>query len=217
MALTSLTNQIAYFNSTIAEADKLTSELPSIADAADDWLSTNAAVDLLRPTLKFSTSTTICKRLHAGLVHARCRQLMADDKTIRQDAVVPRAFWWAEGEAALKCNWVTGDFETWLEDRIQLRAFGVTLYRPNITTMMPAAPPALASAERKGRPKADWWDPLWVEICRQLYVGVLQPRRQAEIEKAMMDWLASEGHNVSESTIRPRARMLWTAISKDEK
>ncbi|MET4323713.1 hypothetical protein [Bradyrhizobium sp. RT5a] len=65
------------------------------------------------------------------------------------------------------------------------------------------------------RPPADWWDDLWIEIARQLYVGDLKPKRQADIENAMSDWLSRRGSGAATSTIRERARRLWQVI-KDE-
>jgi hypothetical protein len=218
MAVNSIVNQVAYFNRTVEEADKLTSELPTVADAPDEWLTADAVSKLLRPTLRLSTSTTICKRLHAGLVRSRCGQFMIGDEVWRRDAVVPRAFWWAEGEAALECNWVTGDFETWIDHKDQLRAFAVTFYRPDIAAMTPAEAPAPALSEtvqsipKGGRPSAEFWDDLWVEMCRQIYDGDLKPARQADIQKAMQQWCSDRGHSDAPSTIKPRASKLWNAV-----
>jgi hypothetical protein len=67
-----------------------------------------------------------------------------------------------------------------------------------------------------GRPPADWWDDLWIEICRQLFTGDLKPAKQAHVENAMKTWAAQNGHDVGDSSIRPRARKLFSAItSKD--
>jgi hypothetical protein len=75
----------------------------------------------------------------------------------------------------------------------------------------------LTSANRPkgGRPAAEWWDDLWVEICRQLYVGDLQPKSQGDIERAMLDWLATKGQSAAHSTVRGRARKLWSAIETE--
>ncbi|WP_439926201.1 hypothetical protein [Nitrobacter sp. JJSN] len=221
MAVANLGNQGQKFNSTIEEADKLTAELPTIAAAPAVWLTADAVSKLLRPALGFSTSTTVCKRLHGGLVRARCRQFMIGDKIWRQDAVIPREFWWAEGEAALKCNWVTGDFETWLDHKAHLRAFAVMFYRPDIEAMVPAQalspadpvlPETVQSAPKGGRPTAEFWDDLWVEICRQVFVGELIPKRPADIQKAMQQWCSDHGHSDAPSTIKPRASKLWNAV-----
>ena len=79
----------------------------------------------------------------------------------------------------------------------------------------PAEKPSSPIASVGGRPAADWWDDLWVEICRQLFVGDLKPTKQRDIETAMLQWLSDRGESPSTSTIRPRARKLWTAIMRE--
>lgn len=63
-----------------------------------------------------------------------------------------------------------------------------------------------------GRLPADWWDNLWVEICRQIYLGELIPKSQADIVKAMHDYLAGQNIEVSDSTLKPRARKLFVML-----
>jgi hypothetical protein len=140
---------------------------------------------------------------------------MIEDKLWRRDGVVPKGFWWAEGEAALKCNWVTADFEMWIDCKFQLRAFGVTVYRPDIEATMPAAamPPEKTDRPHKdGRPPAEFWDDLWVEMCRHVFEGELIPKRPADIQKAMQQWCSDHGHNDAASTIKPRASKVWNAV-----
>lgn len=69
---------------------------------------------------------------------------------------------------------------------------------------------------RGGRPPAEWWDDLWVEICRQLYSGDLQPTKQSDIEDAMHQWLLNRGDSAASSTVRARARKLWMAIEVED-
>lgn len=187
-----------------------------------NWISAADAVALLKPAMTGrSAQMAICARAHAGLVRAKARRFMMGDKS-RDNCEIPKEFWWAEGHEALEQNWITGDFETWLEKKIHLRAFGVSFDQVAVEELMPkgtamatASPSAPIAAG--GRPKADWWDDLWVEMCRMLYVGDLKPQRQADIEKAMMDWLSNHDQTASTSTIRPRAAKLWRAISAEDK
>ncbi len=74
------------------------------------------------------------------------------------------------------------------------------------------AAPAIPVNEKRGRPPAKWWDDMWVAIAIQLYTGDLQPKKQADIEKAMLDWVASRGESAAPDTIRVRARKLWNAF-----
>ncbi|HEY5239247.1 MAG TPA: hypothetical protein VIJ62_12760 [Rhizomicrobium sp.] len=74
-----------------------------------------------------------------------------------------------------------------------------------------------ASPNRGGRPKYDYWDDLWTEMCRQIYAGDLNHKKQANIEKAMLDWAAKHRHNMSEPSARLRARKLFAALEKEDK
>jgi hypothetical protein len=142
-----------------------------------------------------------------------------NDKT-EDNFEIPKLFWWAEGDAALHQNWTAGDFDTWLpREGPHLQAFGVSFLRADIDKLVPASGPTpktdTAAVAPGGRPRAEWWDDLWIEICRQLYDGELIPKKQADIETAMKDWLAKRGEHPSDSTIRSRARKLWQAISRE--
>lgn len=300
---------------------------------------------------QFSVNQAICKRAHAGLVKARAR-LLIWHKERRENCDVPEQFWWAEGNTALTQNWTCGDFETWIDERFQCKAYGVLFNRADILEMLPSVPkldlmadkletvdvempakdvvqwlsdlmsePYLevlrtlrascanghitsycdnmwietldryddtheedvqgeipewfwanivdadcaglnwkrnfysglgfrdgeqtkvrltglsfnrdeltilipdkpiqktsgrGSAKKSGRPPAEWWDSLWIEICRQLHFGELIPKKQSDIESAMLDWLAAQDVVPSVSTIRKRARPLWDAISRED-
>lgn len=75
---------------------------------------------------------------------------------------------------------------------------------------------AASPAPKGGRPTALWWDDLWVEIARQLYVGDLQPDNQAVIESAMLNWLTAHGFEAGETTIRERARKLFRSLNRED-
>jgi hypothetical protein len=180
------------------------------------WISAAKAVEILKSHLgSYTAQQTICTRAHSGLVRARAERLTMDNKPLKF-ATVPAAFWWARGHQALEQNWAAGDFSTWLDHEVQIHAFGVKFLRADIEKLLPeatAVPPVKAAPG--GRPKADWWDDLWIEICRQLYVGELIPKRQADLENAMLEWLAKRGETPSTSTIRERAKKLWAAIGDE--
>lgn len=98
----------------------------------DEWISASKALDMLGH--KSGSAPAICKRAHAGLVKTRAKLFLRGGKSF-VDATVPREFWWAGGQAALKQNWNTGDFETWIDRRIQLQAFGVEFLCADIESM----------------------------------------------------------------------------------
>jgi predicted nucleotide-binding protein len=109
----------------------------------EEWISAASAVALLGMKHPLGTRT-ICKRAHAGLIEARAERFICDGRSA-DNVDVPVGFWWAEGAAALNQNWATGDFDTWIEQRIHLEAFGVTFRRSDIERAKPA--PVLENAK----------------------------------------------------------------------
>lgn len=192
-----------------------------MADESEEFISAAEAIRRVSEAVgRHQARHAICSRAHAGLIEAKAARFVADGRTF-DNASVPKKFWWAEGHEALDQDWLTGDFSTWIDHSLHLQAFGVSFSRLGIEALIapamasrdtPSGPPARPG----GRPPAEWWDDLWVEMCRQLYAGDLQPKKQADIERAMMDWAARHGHDTGISTIRPRARKLWTALKKED-
>jgi hypothetical protein len=196
-------------------------------ESKEEWITAAEAAALLKPGFgTYEAQMTICARAHSGMIRARAQRfIMTTDRSkerIRDNFEIPKEFWWAEGYQALKQNWTAGDFETWTRDQeTRLQAFGVSFLRGEIERLIPPATAKSAaaptpSAAAGGRLAAEWWDDLWVEICRQLYTGELIPKKQTDIENAMKDWLATRGEHPADSTIRPRGRKLWQAIGKDK-
>jgi predicted nucleotide-binding protein len=116
----------------------------------EEWINAASAVALLGMKHLLGTRT-ICKRAHAGLIKARAERFIRDGRSA-DNVDVPAEFWWAEGGAALDQNWTSGDFDTWIDQRIHLQAFGVTFRRSDIERSKPAplvvnaASPALTPA-----------------------------------------------------------------------
>jgi predicted nucleotide-binding protein len=103
-------------------------------------------------------ASAICSRAYAGLIKARAK-LFISQGVEHTDIEVPREFW-AKAGAALRENWVTGDFEKVVPGKMgnvrldrRQRAFGVTFRRQDIEQLKPASiaanpapPPALTAA-----------------------------------------------------------------------
>jgi hypothetical protein len=66
-----------------------------------------------------------------------------------------------------------------------------------------------------GRPAWAGWEGLWAEIGAQLYCGDLKPKKQADIEQAMLAIAERTDDGPKIATIRTRARRLWVAIKAD--
>lgn len=67
---------------------------------------------------------------------------------------------------------------------------------------------------RGGRPRAEFWDNLWAEIAARLYEGDLKPKSQADVERAMTEWIEGHGRTAAVSTVRSRARKLWQRLAE---
>ena len=66
-----------------------------------------------------------------------------------------------------------------------------------------------------GRPRKEFWDDLWCAVWGQIFRAELIPQRQADIERAMLEWAAVKNHDVSESTIKPLARKMLAEIRSE--
>jgi predicted nucleotide-binding protein len=103
---------------------------------ANEWVSAAEARLLLTPRLKFSTTSTICTRAHAGLIRARAEHITFNGKPTSKREI-PKEFWWAKGEAALDQNWQSGDFSTWLDHTDHIEVFGVEFSKVDIEKLLP--------------------------------------------------------------------------------
>jgi len=208
-----------------------------MVESKEEWISAAEAVLLIAPVLKgeYTAKMTLCKRAHAGLVRARAQRFIVQGG-VRDNVELPSVFWWAEGHDALHQNWSAGDFDTWADShllsgdlrlsagKVHLEAFNVSFLRSDVQKMIPAEanlPLNQAAAysppprNKGGRPKHGFWEELWAEMARQLYVGDLKPKTQADVEAAMHQWISNKGYEAGGTPVRDRARMLWRAIEKD--
>jgi Predicted pPIWI-associating nuclease len=103
----------------------------------DEWVRAADAVAMLKPILtRNSAHVRICERAHAGLIRARAEQFH-DGPRVFHNHDIPKEFWWAKGYEALEQDWAAGDFSTWIDRRIELKAFGVTFARADIEKLLP--------------------------------------------------------------------------------
>jgi hypothetical protein len=103
----------------------------------EEWISAAEAVAMLKPIMtEYSARIRICERAYGELIHARAEQFHVDQQ-VSHNQDIPKEFWWAEGNQALEQDWATGDFSTWIDHRIHLKAFGVTFARADIEKLVP--------------------------------------------------------------------------------
>jgi S-adenosylmethionine synthetase len=57
---------------------------------------------------------------------------------------------------------------------------------------------------------------LLIELCFRHFRGELKPKTQADIGRAMQDWITERGYEAADSTIRIRTRKVWNAIKRDD-
>lgn len=178
----------------MSEADD--GNLPQIAEhySPDDWLTAAETRRLvIDATLSHSSNITICTRAHAGLIRARADLLVVGSDS-RPDQPVHKEFWWAQGHAALKQNWKTGDFETWIAQRFHVQAFGVKFHRDDVQRMVPAAFQTSATIEPRrsgGRTMSRDW-PEWVaELVATFHDEGVPEGRGTRGADALIDTVAS--------------------------
>lgn len=63
-----------------------------------------------------------------------------------------------------------------------------------------------------GKPLAAHWDSMWAAIAADLWNGVLQPKSQKDVKKAMFDWFNKAGIDIGDTAVTQRARQLWQAM-----
>ncbi len=108
------------------------------AVSEDQWVRAADAVAMLKPILTdYAAKLRLCERAHGGLIRARAEQFQRGEQMF-QNHEIPKEFWWAEGHEALQQDWAVGDFSTWIDQRIQLKAFGVTFARADIEKLLPS-------------------------------------------------------------------------------
>tara|TARA_R110000787_G_scaffold278220_1_gene387879 strand:- start:727 stop:1497 length:771 start_codon:yes stop_codon:yes gene_type:complete len=112
-----------------------------------EWVSAREAISLLANEYKASSSFVVCERAHAGLIRAKAELFKFDQKE-RTDFEIPKDFWWAKGHEALKQNWGSGDFSTWIDNTYHLQAFGVSFAREDIQKLLPKISSARNGGEK---------------------------------------------------------------------
>jgi hypothetical protein len=205
----------------------------SVEGLDETWMSAKAALSYISGHMSPSAaSRAICARAHAGILRARATRFTKFAVGV-VDFDIPKHFWWAKGEAALKQNWVTGDFKTWIDRKIPLEAYGVKFMREDILAMVGSDAAAVPAEEqpsvdqgsvldgatiatsRAGRRPDERWEDVLIDIAAQLYLGDLKPMKQADLENAMLDCAAKLKFFPSESSAKLRARKMWRRLEEN--
>jgi hypothetical protein len=206
------------------------------AAVAKEWLTAHDTLERISAAIRNRplAVSTLLNRIRAGLVQTAAMSARWEniDHPVGDVPVLIPADYWRHFPKIQTVEelafWQTGDirFEIGMNNNFETVAvhyFGVRFEPLGIEDIIASAaaassPPGVApqfalpeSTARGGRPRKEFWDDFWIEICGQIYEGNLKPQRQAELEKAMLDWATNHGHELSEATARKAAKRLFNA------
>lgn len=134
---------------------------------AYEWIAAETALRFLTDAaFPYLYQQAICERAHSGMIAAKADLLIWAGEEHR-NRIVPKEFWWAEGHEALEQNWEAGDFRTWIDQKVEVKAFGVSFDFNGILEL--ASPEARAEGMRR---ISVLGDPQWLtakELHRLVY------------------------------------------------
>lgn len=102
---------------------------------------------------------------------------------------------------------------TRLTRRLEIHRFTFTQPSERLIPRIEPRAPEKARVRKGGRPPAEFWDDMWAAIATALYSGELQPKSQADVQRAMSEWIEAHDFSAADSTIKARARRLWDLIA----
>lgn len=189
------------------------------------WVTPREAVARLSHLGGITAKDEIMARLQTGLLRAIAKNAFTPQEETEYQSISPLAWRGRTLNGTGSSFWHTGTIELQVQG-FDFRFFGVRFDPMAFMEMLPAETPAPQPASigpaslpipasRVGRPPKEWWEDLWIEMCRQIYIGDLQPKTQADIERAMLNWAASKEYEMGEATAKRAARKLFP-IFRDE-
>lgn len=147
-----------------------------------EWIKASLALDYVSDGHNdYASRVRICQRAHAGLVASRA------DKIVRPtredlDLELDKGFWWAGGREALRQDWEAGDFTTWIDEKIEIKAFGVSFDFIAISELVPAEKRAAALRRISALSQKDWIS------ARDLARRLKAETGQRDVERAIVEF-----------------------------
>lgn len=178
-------------------------------DAMNDVLST------LIPEMAHRVGEVVRDKAAFGEMHVALQHVFATYHELL-GGVVRVANGRGPGEAADRSVVAAAEtlFSNWRTDlEAQVAILAYDFEAPPAAPEKPALPQSSADKKKGGRQPKDFWDDMWAAIGASLYNGDLKPKSQADVERAMAEWIDGHGYSASESSVRARARRLWDRIS----
>jgi hypothetical protein len=196
------------------------------------WISIREALTIGEAAIGASAAHVILEYLRGGVFRAMAGKTSIDqeedDPLITKFEVITPFLWsrldaedfWQTGIALFH----TADMYNLGEGPRRIRCFDIRVDPDAVRAAFPALivkpeiaqpPPTIVSQKSDGSrgptPK-EWWDDLWIEMFRRIHFGEFLPKRQADMERAMADWLSENNHTASERTVRNAAKKLFEAL-----
>jgi hypothetical protein len=201
------------------------------------WLSPSEALARAQQIFGDGAQAIIWERLCGGIIKAiattlsRATPPSAEPHLTSTPTEIPARYWayffshqgnlnfWRSGDARF---YFTAEQRHTASPTI-IRCFGIKLDPSAIQQMLIGAPATTAPApmsaappakNKGGRPLYNFWDDLWIEVCAHIHEQGI-PDRQVDIENAMLTWAAENGHDLSVSSVRPKARKLLQRLRNE--
>ena len=122
---------------------------------AHEWLRAPQALEYVSAGSIDAATMRICERAHSGLIVAKADVIYWQGQEER-GRLIPKNFWWAEGHEALEQDWQAGDFSTWIDSKIEVKAFGVSFDFLTLSELVPADKQAQALRAVSVLSSEDW-------------------------------------------------------------
>jgi len=103
-----------------------------------EWIKADLALKYVSDEF-FDTAARrrICERAHGGLIAAKAERIIWQGRE-ESEHLIGKGFWWAEGGEALEQDWQSGDFSTWIDQKIEVKAFGVSFDFGALSELVPS-------------------------------------------------------------------------------
>ncbi|MEO7187330.1 MAG: hypothetical protein ABIW58_02860 [Sphingomicrobium sp.] len=135
---------------------------------------------------------------------------------------VPLWFWENFTAHGSSQDWERGVFKgsgSGPNGRCWITLTGLHFSHASLKMMKPRTPEPEESVSQTtlpgGRPPAAFWDDLWCAVWGRVFRGELIPERQADVERAMLEWAMANDKELSESAVKPRARKLFAEFNSE--
>lgn len=212
-----------------------------LARMSEQWISSSKAIESLAQRYddsgrfaSYEVSLAVAEdallhRLANSALRARARYAEMrggsplSDKSVRSftEEVIPSSFWQSlkgSEDSDRSLDWVLGDFSyaTGYNEFCESgQAFDVHFD----VTALPGGAGISSNSQgtggtNAGRPARFDWPNAVLKIFGLIYRGDLKPSKQADIERALLDYLSIDDKAPSESTVRPYAKMIWEEYQK---